>query len=429
MNTIKIGFADAIITPTSINGMFLDGYGHRVSPAEGVRDDIHAKVMALSDGRRTHLLFTLDLIGLNPRLYTLVSSQISDLTGVPVSHISLVSIHTHAAPQGGILDEMPINTDYFAYLGELCGRAALRAMERACPCRVAAAVLPEQLTHVLNRRGRPYIDRRIKAAAFYDEGGALRGVITTAACHAVINTAFTISADWLAELNAISSDELPYLFFQGRAADINPWQDEGLDTDRFISTLGKELSGPAVAFAASKPQQQILTGEIVTRHEQVRIPMLAMEADELRATVKHWSEQYFSLPIEDWNKHYYLRELQWARHMLRRAESGEGFDITVPLQLVTIGDAFAFAMVPFELLTLPGDRIEAILRRAGFPEEGIYVCGYANSVNGYLAPPEEFEVGGYEVGGAAHWYNIPQTSTDSEPAVIAWFEKAASDAI
>ncbi|MBQ8717729.1 MAG: hypothetical protein IJY66_00500, partial [Clostridia bacterium] len=151
MNTINVGFADAIITPASINGTFLDGYGHRVSPAEGVRDDIHAKVMAVTDGQSTHLLFTLDLIGLNQRLHTLLSAQISDLTGVPVSHISLVSIHTHAAPQGGILDEMPINTDYFAYVGELCGRAALRAMERACPGRFAAAVLPEQLTHAFNR--------------------------------------------------------------------------------------------------------------------------------------------------------------------------------------------------------------------------------------------------------------------------------------
>ena len=86
MNPIKIGFADRIITPT-LNGTFLDGYGHRVSPAEGVRDDIHAKVMALSDGSSTQLLFTLDLIGLNPRLYTLVSTQISDLTGVPVYHL------------------------------------------------------------------------------------------------------------------------------------------------------------------------------------------------------------------------------------------------------------------------------------------------------------------------------------------------------
>jgi hypothetical protein len=251
----------------------------------------------------------------------------------------------------------------------------------------------------------------------------LRGVITTAACHAVINTEFTISADWLAELNAISTDEIPYLFFQGRAADINPWQDEGMDADTFIATLGRELSEPAKRFATEAHTPTALTGKVTTKYEMVKIPMLAMDADELKNTVKSWSDQYFSLPIEDWNKHYYLRELQWSRHMLRRAQSGEGFDITVPLQLVTIGDAFAFAMVPFELLTLPGDRIEAILRRAGFPEEGIFVCGYANSVNGYLAPPEEFEVGGYEVGGAAHWYNIPQTSPDSEPAVVRWFEK------
>ncbi|MBQ7337164.1 MAG: hypothetical protein IJW40_01785 [Clostridia bacterium] len=422
MNPIKVGFADEIITP-QLNGIFLDGYGHRITPATGVRDELHAKVMALSDGVNTHLLFALDLIGLNPRLYTLVSHQIADLTDVPVSHISLVCIHTHAAPQAGILDEMPINTDYFAYVGELCGRAALRAMERACPCTVRAAVLPEELKHIFNRRGRPFIDRRIKAAAFYDEVGALRGVICNAACHAVINTEFAVSADWLAELNAISCDEVPYLFFQGRAADINPWQDEGMDIDAFITTLGRELSEPVAAFAAADYQRTSLQGSIVTHYEMVRIPMLAMGVEELREQVKHWSDLYFSLPIEDWNKHYYLRELQWARHMLAIAERGESFDIEVPLQLLTVGDAFAFALVPFELLTLPGERIEDVLRRAGFAEQGIYVCGYANSLNGYLAPPEEFEVGGYEVGGAAHWYNIPQTSPASAPAVVAWFEK------
>ena len=40
---------------------------------------------------------------------------------------------------------------------------------------------------------------------------------------------------------------------------------------------------------------------------------------------------------EDWNKHYYLREMQWARYVLSIAERGESFDITGPLQLLMVG--------------------------------------------------------------------------------------------
>ncbi len=427
MSIIKCGFADEIITP-ELNATFLDGYGHRVTPATGIRDDLHAKVMAVDADGEINLIFAIDLLGLSPRLYDLVTAQITGLTGIPKERISLVMIHTHAAPQVGTLDEMPINYDYIALVGEKCGRAALRAMERACPGSFEFAILPEELKHAFNRRGRPFIDRRIKAAAFRDEEGRLRGVITNAACHAVINTEFTVSADWLSEINAISSDELPYLFFQGRAADINPYREEELTIDQFIEVLGKELSEPAKRYAEATCGGKRLEGALCSHYEMVRIPMMAMtDTDDLKAQIKHWESAYFELPASDWNKHYYLRELQWTRHMLALAENGQTNDITVPLQLVTVGSAeagcgFAFAFVPFELLTLPGNRIEDALAEAGFDRASIFVCGYANSVNGYLAPPEEFEVGGYEVAGASHWYNISQTCPESEPTVCEWFK-------
>lgn len=429
MSIIKCGFADEIVTP-ELNCIFLDGYGHRVTSATGIRDDLHAKVMALvAENAEINLIFSLDLIGLNARLYDLVTAQITGITGVPKERISLVSVHTHAAPQAGIIDEMPINTDYFALLGEKCGRAALRAIERACPGSFEFAVLPEELQHSFNRRGRPFIDRRIKAAAFRDTEGKLRGVITNAACHAVFNTDFTVSADWLAEINAISTDELPYIYYQGRGADINPIADEGAGIDEAIKTLGRELSEPAKRFAEATEGGAILEGSLTSQYEMVRIPMMEMkDIADLKAQIKALEKTHFELSEGDWNKHYYLRELQWTRHMLALAERGEGFNITVPLQLVTVTGShpFVFAFVPFELLTLPGNRIEeTLVKRAGFDPAAVFVCGYANSVNGYLAPPEEFEVGGYEVAGAAHWYNIPQTSPESEPAVQAWFRQAA----
>ena len=429
-NTLRLGFADAIITPPHPEYTYLDGYGFRLSPAtEGVRDDLHAKVCAMVDGEKIFLLFSLDIIGLRKDTYRLVSSQISDLTGVAREDIALSCIHTHAAPASGILDELPIDTDYFAYVGEVCGRAALRAIERACIVHASFAILPETLQTSHNRReGRDVIDRSIRAATFHDENGKLCGVITSAACHAVVNTAYSISADWLAQLNKLSSDEVPYLFLQGRGADINPQLHLKLPIDEMIERLGSELAIPVAHFAANSSQGDILDGEIKRYYEIVRIPMKGMtDLAFVKAEIAKQSEAYRAISPDDIQKHFVLRQLQWWRHMENMIENGEDFALRVPLQALAIGKACVFLFVPFELLTLTGNKLEDMFAAAGFARKTIYVCGYSNMTEGYLAPVEEFPYGGYEVAGAAHWYNIPEASPESEPTLLDWFRKVSQE--
>ena len=429
-NTLRLGFADAIITPHHPEYTYLDGYGFRLSPAtEGVRDDLHAKVCAMAQGDKIFLLFSLDIIGLREDTYRLVTSQISDLTGVAREDIALSCIHTHAAPASGILDELPIDTDYFAWMGEVCGRAALRAIERACPVSASFAILPETLQTSHNRReGRDPIDRSIRAVAFHDENGKLRGVITSAACHAVVNTAYSISADWLAELNKLSTDEVPYLFLQGRGADINPQLYLKLPIDEMITRLGNELSIPVAQFSANAPQGKALAGELNRHYEIVRIPMKEMtDLAAVKGEIARQSEAYRTLSPDDIQKHFVLRQLQWYRHMARMIENGEDFALRVPLQALSIGKECVFLFVPFELLTLTGNKLEDMFAEAGFARETIYVCGYSNMTEGYLAPVEEFAFGGYEVAGAAHWYNIPEASPESEPAVLKWFRNVSEE--
>ena len=429
-NIPYLGFADAIITPKHPEYIYLDGYGFRLSPAtEGVRDDLHAKVCAMVDGEKIFLLFSLDLIGLREDTYRLVTAQITDLTGVAREDMALCCIHTHAAPASGILDELPIDTDYFAYVGEVCGRAALRAMERACPVNASFAILPETLQSNHNRReGREVIDRSIRAVAFHDESGKLRGVFTSAACHAVVNTAYSISADWLAELNKLSTDDIPYLFLQGRAADINPQLYLKLPIDEMIERLGSELSTPVAQFATNSAKGEILSGALTRRYEMVRIPMKKMtDLAAVREEIARQSEAYRAISPDDIQKHFVLRQLQWYRHMERMIENGEDFSLRVPLQVLAIGKACVFLFVPFELLTLTGNKLEEMFIAAGFARETIYVCGYSNMTEGYLAPVEEFPYGGYEVAGAAHWYNIPEASPESEPALLDWFRRVSEE--
>ena len=427
MNQLKFGFADTVITPVHPEYVYIDGYGNRSKPADGVRDDLHAKVCAVLDRDRVFLIFSLDLIGLRSYTYNLVTAQIQNITGISKENIALCCIHTHAAPATGLLDALPIDTDYFAYVGECCAKIAQKAISRATYGSFSFEILPEELSSCYNRRaGREVIDRRIRAAAFRDRKGELRGVICTAACHAVVSTDYKLSADWLSMLNKLSSDDVPYMYFQGRGADVDPKDFYNFPIDEFIERLGNELAIPVKKFAESTDMGELVTGDLKWEYENVRIPMKQMnDKSFLQYCIKKYLDAYLALPPTDHQKHYKLRELEWYRHMLRIAESGESFDITVPLQYLAIGKTAAFAFVPFELLTLTGNKLEEIFVSAGFPREAIYVCGYSNIVEGYLAPQEEFEFGGYEVSGASHWYNTSETVPESEGAVIDWFAKKA----
>lgn len=429
MKQLKFGFADTIITPSHPMCLYLDGYGFRVKPAESVRDELHAKVMAIVDGDRTRLIFSLDLVGLRSRVYELVTDQITSLTGIPRDCMALCCIHSHAAPATGLIDELPIQYDYFAYVGECCGRAALRAIERACPGSFHFEILPEALSHSYNRRGRDVIDRTIRAAAFRDEEGALCAILCTAACHAVINTSYAISADWLAVLNTVSTDEVPYIFLQGRCGDVDPHFEGQPTIDERIDLLGHELTDAVGHMVERDENGAPVQGEIVWRSEAVRIPMMALtDVDALKKDILAHEQAYFAAAPTDVKKHYNLRKLQWLRRMLRRAQAGEDSDITVTLQYLAIGRQCVFAFIPFEVLTLTGNALEEIFVSAGFPRESIYICAYANSVEGYLAPAEEFPYGGYEVINAAAWYNTSRTCPESEGAVLAWFRQQAEKA-
>ena len=418
MSTLRFGFAETDITP-ELKGTYLDGYGFRISPATGIKAPLKAKVMACLDGDSCALLYNIDLIGLNERLYRLVSSQISDFTGVPVSHIALNFIHTHAAPAAGILDELPIHYDYFGDVAEKCAEAAVRAMERAEAGTFASAVLPDVLHHAINRRGRDVIDPSIRASVFRNAEGVVKAVLCSASCHPVINTSMEVSPDWLAVLNGYSSDETPYLFFQGRGADINPYNPENLDMDAWIRALGEDLAVPVDRFAKTAPAGAPPSGALRVEYEWVRLPMADEDASVLKQEIRDLETEYRAL--DGVERHVRFREIRWRRHMLEMLEKGEDFSITVPLQCVAPGDALLFCMVPFELLTLLGNKIQGLAEQKGWSPEQIYVCGYSNAVYSYLPSEEEFPYGGYEVRGATHWYNLPECLPETGLELLNWF--------
>lgn len=414
---LKCGFAQKKITP-GLNGTFMDGYGFRLTPAVGIRDDLYVKVCVFDEGDKKFAAAVFDLCGFSPRLYRDVAAQISSVSGIARECVAVCATHTHAGPACGLIADLPLNYDYFNYIGETAGYAVREALESAAEGGFDFRIAEKEFTLSHNRRGKPPIDRRIRVASFFDTDGRLRGVIANAACHAVINTNMTISADFPSMLTSEAEKEypgVPFIFMQGCCGDINPAPPAPFGTEEAILAVGHDLADNVLAAAkASAPKRADI--KIGSAYTYCTVPMKPYPAaDELKKKIEFFMNRYHSLqPSPD--KHYALRELIWHMNALESVEKGISPDLNVPVQVMTLGRTAAFVMLPFEPLTLTGKAVEEMAAERGIPREAIFTVGYANSVNGYLAPKAEYESGGYEIRDAAHWYGIAECSAESEDA-------------
>lgn len=142
------GAAKRMITPPAELLPELNGLGGITF--SGVLDDLFVRSLALGDGERTvlFLVFDLDKVPAPERYLALLSEQ----TGIPPEHISLLSIHTHTAPVTGwrptegpnFIENKPENVqkathEYEALLEKAALEAAAEAVAAMRPVRVGWA--------------------------------------------------------------------------------------------------------------------------------------------------------------------------------------------------------------------------------------------------------------------------------------------------
>jgi len=117
----------------------------------------------------------------------------------------------------------------------------------------------------------------------------------------------------------------------------------------------------------------------------------------------------------NFEKHMLLTKIMWYEKALQNDEAPV---MNVPLNVLVIGDVIIITL-PFEPLTRTALTLEDMAFAKGFARENILVAGYANESKGYLAPSADISRGGYEMGGAAMWYVLPQCTPESETAFLA----------
>lgn len=149
--SLKAGAATSNITP-NLGGDIVGGF--KPIPATHIHDELHARCLALDNGKSKVALVVCDLLGLHRGVSDEARRLILAETGIPKENILISATHTHSATTALGPDwykpDAPLG-DYQKFVARRIADGVRRAFANARPAEIAfgTAEAPE---HVFNRR-------------------------------------------------------------------------------------------------------------------------------------------------------------------------------------------------------------------------------------------------------------------------------------
>lgn len=251
--SLLAGASSRNITPPT--GAFIAG-GEPNRQFTGVNDSLFVKAVAITDGKNSLCILTIDCIGLlYPHLLSIrqeVAKQLPD-TLFEVNNIVMTSTHTHTGPDvvgiwGPVQQVSGVDTLYMNLLVKEAAAAIAEAWERKAPATASYAIGGFGKDWVYNISDPASIDRSLNAIQFKNEHGKSIATLTAFACHPTIMDGATtlVSADYVSGLYSYLDRQAGgvNLFLQGA---IGGWVQPEFEQKKFevAEKRGKEL-GEAV---------------------------------------------------------------------------------------------------------------------------------------------------------------------------------------
>lgn len=450
-NRLKAGFSQSIITPKP-QTVFLDGFGERITPAEGVRDDLYVKAFVLCSEQLRYALVAFDACGFEQRIILGLQRRIAIENGLPPDCVTICATHTHSAPASGILGDLPVNYFWWDQVGEIAAKTVQDAFRTADFCELDV-LHAGKLFSIKNRRGRAQCDKNIKVCEVRSQSGISKGILVLASCHATCYSGMSLSADYPSVLAEKLHDIYPdavVLFLQGRGADVNPDFPNAISGDEKISRLGGELAEKVIEASTLQNYCTITVNNppIILR-SKLQIPMLPYpDKKTILQTIDFFERQRNAAGNGTFEQRRIVREIYWHQMALLQTEQKQASEnsLQIELQIVKFSEKMIWVFLPFEIFTETGNQIEELCKAKGYDADSIFVVSHANGTNGYLIPESEFDMqdyetlpiqywyqktllanqlhveeltlGHYEVINAPHWYHLPQCSRQSEREVV-----------
>jgi hypothetical protein len=412
---LRVGVAKVKITPPL--GVPMAGYYHGRG-AEGVHDELYAKALVMQQGEERVALVGLDVILIFGDRVREAREQIQKATGIAPDHVMISATHTHTGPDMGenaarYGDMGDANKLAQKFAQELPGRIAecvKMADASMKPARALAAVGQEP-SLAFNRRfhmtdgsvgwnpgkGNPNIvkpagpiDPAVSVVYFETLEKQPIGCYVNYSVHLDNVGGAMISADMPATLSRCLSEikgpDFVTVYTTGCCGDVNHinvnWPDPQHGHEN-AARMGTVLAGDVLRLL---PDLKPVDGALHARSETVAVPLAPITPDDVKKAkeIEAKSGSHDSTATSFMEAVKAFQVLDVARH--------EGKPIEAEVQVITLGNAVAWASIPGEPFVELGLQL-----KQESPFALTIVPELANDCIGYLPCRRAFPQGNYEV--------------------------------
>lgn len=144
----RAGAATSNISPplgSSINGNLQDGV------ATHIHDDLHARCLALDDGKTKLVLVVCDSCMIPREIYDSAKQMVHEATGLPVENMMMSATHCHSAPTATAVFQSTPDPEYQKFLAHRIADGVRRALNNLEPAHIGWGSADEP-NQVFNRR-------------------------------------------------------------------------------------------------------------------------------------------------------------------------------------------------------------------------------------------------------------------------------------
>ena len=424
---LMAGTAEVDISPT------VTPFQLRSGPSDLVHDPLHVRAVAFQNGKGRAVIALMDAIGVGREMTDEAKVIAAEKTGWKPEEMLVSGTHTHTAPKGG--DSSPGRIAYEKRRKDGLAEALIEAIESLEPAKVGFAS-DEEPTEVFNRRWymeegfmpknplggydkvkmNPGLNNLVKPAGptdpevavidVRDQKGQPLGLIANYALHYVGGVPRVIdekgrevgmaSADYFGEFarimpyrlrGATSNENFVAMMTNGTSGDINNidfYRNRGLRApfEQIRVVAGK--TADAAYRAVQKIDNYDESPIVAMKQRNVTIHYRKPKQEDIDRAIELM--KLSSKERDEINS----RTSSVAQNTLRFSEPEMTKTEDVIIQAIRIGDQ-AIVSMPFEVLVEIGMEIK---EKSPFPHT--LIIELANGGYGYLPPPHQHKLGGYE---------------------------------
>jgi len=423
----------------------------RSGPSQYVHDPISVRALAFENGAdQRALIAIIDAIGIGRDMADEAKLTVAEKTGWDPESILIAATHAHTTPKGG--DTSPGRIAYEKKRRAGLAEALLQAIEALQPAKVGFAS-DEEPSEVRNRRN------------FYEEGasstrnpwggydkvrmnGGTRGIIKSAGpidpevCVVDVRTErgqplgllANYALHYVGAIPTVTEEDgrvrgMASADYFGEFARVMPHRMSGRPPEGFVAMMSNGASGDinnipfGIERAPRAPFEQCRIVASKTADAAWRAirkietydasPVIATRQREVTLTYRKPTEaevenalRLLKLTREE-REAIHKKTTNYANHTIRFAEPESPGTEDVIVQAFRIGDQ-AIVSMPFEVLVEIGLEI-----KEKSPAPRTFLIELANGSYGYLPPPNQVELGGYET-----WLGTSRFEKDSSEVLV-----------